>query len=163
MSLKGIISISGQQGLFKVLTQTKSGFIVESLIDKKRIPVSSTHQISMLEDISIFTVTDDIPLKDVFIKIKNAENEHPVIPAKSDGVKLKEYFKKVLPDFDEERVYTSDIKKVISWYSFVKDLLDAEDEDSKEDDTPQQNDPEENSEQLDPDADKQSDDKTKSE
>jgi hypothetical protein len=161
MSLKGIISISGQSGLFKVLTQTKSGFIVESLIDKRRVPVSSNHQISMLEDISIFTITDDIPLKDVFKRIKETENEHPVIPAKSDGPKLKEYFKKVLPDFDEERVYTSDIKKVINWYSFVKDLL--EDEDPQDSDTAPQSESGENSEQSDSDADIQSDDKTKGE
>jgi uncharacterized protein DUF6852/uncharacterized protein DUF5606 len=134
MSIKGIISISGQPGLFKVLTQTKTGFIVESLINKKRTAVGSTEKVSMLEDISIFTITDDIPLKDVLLKIKKIEAEHPVIPAKSDPKKLREYFKKVLPDYDEERVYTSDIKKVINWYGFVKDIIeeDAEEIDQEE-------------------------------
>jgi len=161
MSLKGIISISGQSGLFKVLTQTKSGFIVESLLDKRRMPVSSTHQISMLEDISIFTVTDDIPLKDVFKLIKAAEHDHPVIPAKSDGSKLKEYFKKILPDFDEERVYTSDIKKVISWYNSVKDLLENDQEKEENEEAETEVKSIENTEQLNSDNDELADDKTK--
>ena len=134
MSLKGIISVSGLPGLYKVLTQTKSGFIVESLTDQKRTPVSSTQKISMLEDISIFTITDDIPLKEVLLKIKSIENDTPVISTKSDSKKLRAYFKAVLPDFDEERVYTSDIKKIISWYNFVKDILEEETPEDKNED-----------------------------
>ncbi len=134
MSLQGIISVSGMRGLYKVLTQTKSGFIVESLEDRKRQPVSGTQQISMLEDISIFTISDDIPLKEVFLKMKAIESEVPVVPAKSGGDDLRDYFRKVLPDFDEERVYTSDIKKIINWFNSVRDLLDEE-EDTEENDS----------------------------
>ena len=103
------------RGLYKVLTQTKSGFIVESLEDRKRLPVSGTQQISMLEDISIFTISDDIPLKEVFLKMRSMEPDVPVVGAKSPGDELRDYFRKVLPDFDEDRVYTSDIKKIITW------------------------------------------------
>jgi hypothetical protein len=130
MSLQGIISVSGMRGLYKVLTQTKSGFIVESLDDRKRLPVSGTQQISMLEDISIFTISDDIPLKEVFLKMLSIEADTPVVSAKSSGNDLKTYFRQVLPDFDEDRVYTSDIKKIITWYLLVKDLLEEGDDEN---------------------------------
>lgn len=120
------------RGLYKVLTQTKSGFIVESLEDKKRLPVSGTQQISMLEDISIFTISDDIPLKEVFLKMRSMEPDVPVVGAKSPGDELRDYFRKVLPDFDEGRVYTSDIKKIITWYNSVREMLDPEEQSKDE-------------------------------
>jgi Domain of unknown function (DUF5606) len=128
MGLKGIISISGMPGLYKVLAQSKSGFIVEGLHDRKRLPVSSTQRISMLEDISVFTTTDDLPLKDVMNRLKEFAESGTIVDPKTDPAKLKDFFKKVIPEFDEERVYPSDIKKIINWYGLVKDVLDIEDE-----------------------------------
>lgn len=128
MGLKGIIAISGMPGLYKVLAQSKSGFIVESLNDKKRLPVSSTQRISMLEDISVFTTTDDLPLKDVMNRIKDFASTGELIDPKSDPARLKDFFKKVLPEFDEDRVYPSDIKKILSWFVLVRELLDIPDE-----------------------------------
>ncbi len=128
MSLKGIISISGMPGLFKVLAQTKSGFIVESLQDKKRMPVSSTQRISMLEDISVYTNTDDLPLKEVMLKLIDHAEKSPLIDPKSDPIKLRDFFKKVVPEYDAERVYPSDIKKIITWFELVKDFVTIADE-----------------------------------
>lgn len=128
MSLKGIISIAGMPGLFKVLAQSKSGFIVESLGDKKRMPVSSSQRISMLEDISVFTMADDLPLTEVMLKMKDAASSNPPVDAKSDPNKLREYFRTIVADFDSERVYPSDIKKIITWFHLVKDIVDIPDE-----------------------------------
>lgn len=128
MSLKGIISISGQPGLYKVLAQTKSGFIVESLSDKKRMPVASTQRISMLDDISVFTNADDLPLKDVMMKLIEHAEKNQLIDAKSEPAKLHDFFKTVVPEYDAERVYPSDIKKIINWFKLVKDIVAIEDE-----------------------------------
>lgn len=134
MSLKGIISISGLPGLYKVLAQTKSGFIVESLSDKKRLPVASTQRISMLEDISVYTTADDLPLKQVLLKLKDHAEKHQVADPKSDPDKLRNFFKTIVPDYDADRVYPSDIKKIITWYFLVKDIVAVEDEEEKKDD-----------------------------
>jgi len=128
MSLKGIISISGMPGLYKVLAQSKSGFIVESLLDKKRMPVSSTQRISMLQDITIFSTGDDLQLTDVLLKMKDYAEKNTLIDPKSDPAQLKEFFGKVVPDFDAEKVYASDIKKIINWFHLVKDIVAIEDE-----------------------------------
>jgi hypothetical protein len=132
MGLRGILAVSGMPGLYKVLAQTKSGFIVESLTDKKRLPVSATQRVSMLEDISVFTTGDDLPLKDVFLKMKEFSGSGEIIDAKSDPKKLTEFLAKVVPDFDQERVYPSDIKKMITWFHLVKDVVDIADEDEAE-------------------------------
>jgi hypothetical protein len=128
MSLKGIISISGVPGLYKVLAQTKSGFIVESLNDKKRMPVASTQRISMLSDISVFTTTDDLPLRDVMMKLLEHVEKHDLADPKADPDKLRKFFKTVVPDYDSERVYPSDIKKILTWFQLVKDVVAIEDE-----------------------------------
>ncbi|HQV01480.1 MAG TPA: DUF5606 domain-containing protein, partial [Bacteroidia bacterium] len=120
MSLKGIISIAKMPGLYKVIAQSKSGFIVESLGDKKRMPVSATQRISMLEDISMYCKSGDTPLKDIFQKMKNSEAILS-LDAKADIEKLKAAFETVLPDYDTERVYNSDIQKVIKWFQMLKD------------------------------------------
>lgn len=122
MDLTKILSISGKAGLFKVIGQTKnSGIIVESLIDGKRFPAYAAHKITSLEDISIYTETDDVPLKDIFKIIFDKEGDSVTVESSSN--ELREYFKEILPDFDEERVYNSDIKKVFKWYN---DLTDAD-------------------------------------
>ena len=125
MDLKGIISITGMSGLYKVVAQAKNGFIVESLADKKRFPISSSQRISALEDISVYAQDEDVPLSKIFLSMK--ENTDTFPDGKADIKALAAYFKAVLPHYDEERVYTSDIKKIINWFSILKsaNLLEA--------------------------------------
>ena len=117
-------------GIFKVVAQTKAGLIVESLIDKKRIPAYSTYKISSLDDISVFTSGEDLPLKTVMQKIADKQNNTPAIDNKSSDEDLKKYFESVLPEYDKERVHASDIKKMIGWYNLLQknDLLKKEDD-----------------------------------
>lgn len=118
MSLEGIVSISSYGGLFKVISSTKNGIIVESLEDKKRIQAFAHFKISALSEISIYTNTDNAPLSDVLNNIYEKEKKGKTsIDPKADPKELKNYFKSVLPEYDEERVYVSDIKKVITWYN----------------------------------------------
>jgi len=119
MDLKEILSVTGRPGLFKTVANTKTGLIVESLIDKKRIPVYASDKISNLDDIFIFTTDNEKPLKEVFKLIYDKENGGKSIDTKSDDKKLREYFEQILPAFDKERVYNSDIKKVFSWYNLL--------------------------------------------
>jgi hypothetical protein len=120
MNLSGIISIGGMSGLFKIVAQIKNGVLVESLIDKKRVPAYSTHKVSELENITIYSTGGNVPLKDVFQKIYDAQKGGAAIDHKLPDAELKKYFKLVLPDYDEERVYVSDIKKVINWYNLLQ-------------------------------------------
>lgn len=136
--LKGILSISGQSGLFKLIAEAKNNIIVESLETQKRMPVYSTVKVSALEDIAIYTETGDKPLKEVFKAINDLENGGPAISHKSSNNELKVYFEKIVPDFDKDRVYISDIKKVLLWYNELqeRELLDftEEPEEPKESD-----------------------------
>ncbi|MFT3739134.1 MAG: DUF5606 domain-containing protein [Breznakibacter sp.] len=118
--LKEILSISGQGGLFKVISQGKNSLIVESLIDGKRMPAHASSRISALEDISIYTEEGDIKLSEVLKRINDKENGGPAIDPKSSNDQLKAYFAQVLPEYDKERVYVSDIKKVINWYNILQ-------------------------------------------
>ena len=119
--LKGILAISGQPGLFKVLSEAKNGVIVESLLTGKKQTAFASAKMSTLEDIAIYTTSEDFPLKEVFKKIYEAENGGKAIEANAKPEELKKYFEKALPDFDKERVYVSDIKKVISWYNLLQE------------------------------------------
>jgi hypothetical protein len=133
--LKGILSISGQTGLFKLVAESKNNIIVESLETKKRIPVHSSSKVSALEDIAIYTEESDVPLKDIFKAISDNENGGSTLSHKSSGNELKKYFEKVVPDYDKDRVYVSDIKKVLQWYNVLheKEMLDfSEKEESVE-------------------------------
>lgn len=116
--VKDILAISGYSGLFKLVSQAKNGVIVESLIDGKRMPAYTSAKISALEDISMYKMDGDILLGEVFSEI--FEKDMNVDP-KSDAKALKAAFKEVVPDFDEERVYVSDIKKVFAWYLLLKE------------------------------------------
>ncbi len=124
--LKGILSISGQSGLFKLVAESKNNIIVESLETKKRIPVHSTSKVSALEDIAIYTEESDVPLKEIFKAISDKENGGAALSHKAQGSELKAYFEEVVPDYDKERVYVSDIKKVLLWYNILqeKEMLD---------------------------------------
>jgi len=120
MSLDKIISITGKPGLYKLITQTRSGFVAESLIDGKKITVGLRNNVSVLSEIAIYTLEEELPLREVFLKIQVKEKGGKTsIPHKSDKLKLEEYFFEVLPDYDEDRVYASDIKKVIQWYNIL--------------------------------------------
>ncbi|GAL62951.1 DUF5606 family protein [Algibacter lectus] len=127
MSLDKVLSISGKPGLYNLVTQTRGGFIAESLIDKKRITVNVRQNVSVLSEIAIYTLTEEVPLKQVFLNIKNKENGQESSVKPKDGKdKLEEYFFEILPDYDEDRVYASDIKKVLQWYNLLvkNNLLD---------------------------------------
>ena len=120
MNLEGLINISGKNGLFKVISNSKNMIIVESLVDKKRIPVHSGNQANMLEEIGIYTYNDTKPLSSVFEDIAKKENYNQTISHKLSKNELTEYFRKIVPDYDEEKVYISDIKKVIQWYNLLQ-------------------------------------------
>lgn len=124
--LKGILSISGQSGLFKLVSQAKNAIIVESLADGKRFPAYSTARVSALEDISIYTEEGDVKLSEVFLKIYEKTNAGEAPGAKASGAEQKAFFESVLPQYDKERVYTSDIKKVCTWFNLLlsKGLID---------------------------------------
>lgn len=117
MKLEKVIAISGKPGLFEIISQSKSGIIVESLSDKKRFPVNSLHNISTLNDIAIYTYETEVPLKEVFFNVFEKEEGKESIDPKSSKNDLSTYFGEVLPGYDEERVYASNIKKILSWYN----------------------------------------------
>lgn len=119
MDLSKILSISGKPGLYLLVSQTKTGALVESLLDGKRQPAFSNERISSLEDISIFTLEEDIPLKKVFELIYSKEKGGECISHKSDNNKIVQYMEEILPDFDRDRVYVSDMKKLFSWYNIL--------------------------------------------
>ncbi len=116
--LKGILAISGKPGLYKMLSNTKNSIIVESLVDGKRMPAYATSRISSLEDISIFTEEGDVKLADVFVRMYEQSIE---VTTKVSGAELAKAFGQIVPDYDTEKVYASDIKKVFSWYNLLKD------------------------------------------
>jgi hypothetical protein len=128
--MKGILAISGQPGLSKLISEAKNCIIVESLLTGKRMPVYSTSKVSSLADIAIFTETGEVTLKQVFKKIAEKENGGE-IAAKESGPDLKAYFEQILPDYDRSRVYTSDMKKIVQWYNLLlkNNLLDLEEDD----------------------------------
>lgn len=118
--LKTILSISGRPGLYKLVSQGKNMLIVEAIATGKRTPAYAHDKVISLGDIAIYTTEDDIPLVDVFAAIKNNNDGKPVdVKALGDDKKVRAYFKEVLPSFDEERVYTNDIKKVFNWYNLL--------------------------------------------
>ncbi len=119
MELKDILAISGQGGLFKFISQGRNGIIVEHFETKKRTNASATAKISALEDIAIYTFEEDKPLSDIYRAIYNKENGGPTISHKSSANELKKYFSEIVPEYDDERVYVSDIKKVFNWYNLL--------------------------------------------
>jgi hypothetical protein len=119
MNLKGIISISGKPGLFKVIAQGKNNLIVESLIDKKRFPAYAADRVSALEDISIYTYDEDVALKTIYRAIYDKENGGVAPSHKDKETVLRSYLEEVLPNYDQERVYFSDIKKLFQWYNLL--------------------------------------------
>ena len=133
MNLTGIISISGKPGLYKVVSQTKNGIIVESLIDGKKMPVTATQKVSALSDIHIYTYAEDMPLEEVMDKIFDYTGGKEAINPKEKPEKLREFMQACLPDYDEDRVYNSDLKKLFQWYNLLLSagILKKEEEESE--------------------------------
>ncbi|RLD41362.1 MAG: hypothetical protein DRI88_12655 [Bacteroidetes bacterium] len=134
MELSRILSISGRPGLYKMVGESKNGLIVESLDDGKKFPVFAHERISSLKEISIYTETDDISLRKVLKKMEEVLDRKPVDnPKKASGSELKSLFEQVIPDYDKEAVYVSDIKKVFTWYNLLleKDMLDFPEEEDE--------------------------------
>lgn len=120
MSVEKVLAISGKPGLYELKIQTRSGFIAESLIDGKKLTVGLRSNVSLLSEISIYTETDELKLFDVFARIAKKENNGPAIDHKSANDELLAYFGEIVPDFDRDRVYVSDIKKVLNWYNILQ-------------------------------------------
>jgi hypothetical protein len=120
MKIDKILAISGKPGLYELKVQTRSGFVAESLLDGKRITVGLRSNVSLLSEISMYTYTEEKPLVEVLRAIAQQENEGPALSHKEDNAKLIAYFETVLPDYDQDRVYASDIKKVLNWYNILQ-------------------------------------------
>jgi hypothetical protein len=120
MNLDKILSISGKPGLYALKVQTRTGFVAESLLDGKKSTVGLKVNVSLLSEISIYTVNEEKPLAEVMRNIAIKENEGPAISHKEDNAKLVAYFTEILPEYDSERVYPSDIKKVLNWYNLLQ-------------------------------------------
>jgi hypothetical protein len=127
MNLKSIISITGKPGLYSVVSQTKNGLIVESVGEGKRSPVYASDKVSALEDISIYTMKEDMPLSEVYTKVFESTKGKEAIDHKAKPEELRAFLGKII-DFDEERVYNSDLKKLFQWFNLLvkADLLKPE-------------------------------------
>ncbi len=144
IKLKDILSISGKGGLFKFIAQARNGIVVESIDDDKRHVAPSTARVSSLEDIAIFTREEEVALADIFMIIHDRSEGKETISHKASSDELKKFFEELVPDYDDERVYVSDIKKVFQWYNQLHahgllEVIDKEEEGeeaSSEEDTP---------------------------
>ncbi len=125
MELKDVVSVTGMPGLHKVIGQNKSGLILESLTDNKKFATNARQRVSVLADISMFTDEGEVRLAEVLLKVKKLEDDGTSIPtSKSDNDETKAFMSKVLPDYDREKVYPNDMKKLFVWYHMLKGSLD---------------------------------------
>lgn len=120
MSVDKILAISGKPGLYELKIQTRTGFVAESLIDGKKLTVGMRSNVSLLSEISVYTYDAEVRLSEVFRAIAEKEDNGPALSHKEDNAKLESYFREVLPEFDEDRVYASDIKKILNWYNMLQ-------------------------------------------
>lgn len=134
MKLDKVLSISGKPGLYKLIAQTRGGFLAESFLDGKKMPVSMRNNVSILSEIAIYTYTEEIPLREVLQSILDKEDGQKAIDHKSSKKELLDYFRDILPEYDEDRVYASDIKKIIHWYNLLvsKNITDFSDPKAEE-------------------------------
>lgn len=135
MNLEKIVAISGKPGLFKICSRGAGNLIVESIADGKRFPTFAHDKISSLEEICIYTTGEDRPLKDVFVSIhEKMGDDIGFDPKKATPLELREKFLQILPDYDEDAVYPSDMKKVFQWYTLLNSngVLDYSSDDKKE-------------------------------
>jgi len=119
MGLEKILSISGKPGLYELTAQTRGGFVAKSVTDGKKIAVSVRNNVSLLSEIAIYTYTEEVPLGEIFQKISEKEDGKKALDHKSSKKELEAYFSEILPDYDVDRVYQSDIKKVLQWYNLL--------------------------------------------
>ncbi len=120
MSIQKILAVSGKPGLYELKIQTRTGFVAESLLDGKKITVGLRSNVSLLSEISMYTNSEEKPLVEVMRNIAIKENEGPSISHKEENATLLAYFEEILPDYDRDRVYPSDVKKVINWYNILQ-------------------------------------------
>jgi len=120
MSIEKILAISGKPGLYELKLQTRTGFVAESLTDGKKITVGLRSNVSLLSEISVYTYNGEVRLAEVFRAIAEKEDNGPALSHKEDNAALTTYFREVLPEFDEDRVYASDIKKILNWYNMLQ-------------------------------------------
>ena len=120
MTLDKILAIAGKPGLFALKVQTRTGFVAESLIDGKKVTVGLKSNVSLLSEISVYTNTEEKPLTEIMRAIATKEDNGPAISHKEDNAKLVAYFLEILPDYDQDRVYPSDIKKILNWYNMLQ-------------------------------------------
>jgi hypothetical protein len=159
IKLKDILSISGKGGLYKFIAQARNGVVVESMDDQKRHVAAATARVSSLEDIAIFTQEEEVPLADIFMKIYEKTDGKESISHKASGDELKSSFEELVPDYDDERVYASDIKKVFQWYNQLHacdmlEVIESEDE-AKEEETSSEKEESKNSNTSDSSPDKE--------
>ena len=128
MTLDKILAITGKPGLFALKVQTRTGFVAESLLDGKKVTVGLKSNVSLLSEISVYTNTEEKPLTEIMRAIAIKEDNGPAISHKEDNAKLVAYFFEILPDYDQDRVYPSDIKKIVNWYNMLqaKELVSKE-------------------------------------
>ena len=119
MGLEKILSISGKPGLYELTAQTRGGFVAKSIVDEKKIAVNVRHNVSLLSEIAIYTYTEEVPLGEIFQKISEKESGGEAIDSKANKKELEAYFAEILPEYDVDRVYQSDIKKIIQWYNLL--------------------------------------------
>lgn len=117
MDYSKIIVVSGKSGTFKIIAQSKGGIIAESLTDGKKLPIAANSKVTSLEDIVIFTETDEIKLKEVFKNMKKFADEGTTFSHKATDFEIKASFEQILPEYDKDRVYVSDMKKIIMWFN----------------------------------------------
>lgn len=120
MTLDKILAIAGKPGLFALKVQTRTGFVAESLLDGKKVTVGLKSNVSLLSEISVYTNTEEKPLTEIMRSIACKEDNGPAISHKEDNAKLVTYFLEILPDYDQDRVYPSDIKKIVNWYNMLQ-------------------------------------------
>ncbi len=140
MSFQKILAISGKPGLYELKVQTRSGFVAEALLDGKKITVGLRSNVSLLSEIAVYTYNEEVKLIEIFKTIAAKENGEPTISHKESDDKLRSYFREILPEFDEDRVYTSDIKKIFNWYNILQPKgyvsIEALNTEVKEEETP---------------------------
>ncbi len=131
MKLDDLVAVSGMSGVFKLAANRDNGLIIEDLDNgKRKFAPARKHQFTPLASIGIFTLDDSTELKIIFRTMIEQLEENPVPSASGSSIELHTYFRKILPDYDEDKVHTSDIKKVIKWFNFLNErkLIDMEDE-----------------------------------
>jgi hypothetical protein len=120
MSLQKVLAITGKPGLYELKVQTRTGFVAESLLDGKKVTVGLRNNVSLLSEISIYTYDGEVKLAEVFKVIAQKQEGQPALSHKEDGAVLLDFFREVLPNYDEDRVYLSDVKKVVQWYNLLQ-------------------------------------------